>query len=91
MKQKLFKHFTMQRAPKITSRRVFGNSGDGSFRTAAYKTDGTDGGGDDADPNDKRTEQELLAAIDERIEKALATRATVKELKEIKDSQSEML
>jgi hypothetical protein len=56
------------------------------FASVAYKEDG--GAGDN---DDKRTEEELLATIQQRIDTALQTRATKEELKRISDEQKEAL
>lgn len=88
MKKQYFKHFKMQKTslPKIQSRRVFGSSRDGSFMTAAYKTDA-----EIAAEGDKRTQEELLSAIQGKIDTALATRVSKEELKVIADAQKEAL
>lgn len=66
-------------AAKITSRRMFGTRSNAHFISTAYKTDG----------KDEKTEEELLAAFDSRIEKALQNRATKEELEKIKADRAE--
>lgn len=54
------------------------------FHNRAYRSDGGKGGKTETDEEDKRDELELLTAIDERITKALETRATKEELEAIR-------
>lgn len=70
-------------APKINSRRF------PAMRFGAYKSDGGDG----KDPNDPdgSKREELLNLFQEKIDKALETRATKEELKKISDEQKEGL
>lgn len=73
-------------APKIVSRRFQGSN---DHRSASYLTDAPPApAGPDAD---KRSEEELLTAIDARIEKALASRATKEELQAIREARTEEL
>lgn len=74
---------TRGHAIKIISRRIFGSGGHSNFVSTAYKTDGDE-------PDDKRTEKDLLDAFDVKLQKELATRATKEQFEAVKAEYTEM-
>lgn len=71
--------------PKIVSKRIFGSMRDGSFISAAYRSDGKDDAEDEEDEK-----KQLLKKIEERVSKSLEGYATADEIKELREASNQL-